>query len=220
MRLLCISDIHGHADALKQALTFGDIHKCTQVLVAGDLLFPGPKPLATWQLLMASHAHIVQGVSDRAMALVDPSRLHSTNPVEEERLKRLRQSKSELGDVILARLARLPTMFRMATEDGGELLLVHGSPVDPTQPITHDMEDSEISALLGDEGADIVVCGASHDPFERILGPTRIVNVGSVGEAPTPDMIHVTIIETTAAGAEVKSYALPKEPTDPPDRRA
>src|SRR4051812_35236879 len=48
MRLLCISDIHGHADALSAVLAATDARGFSRLLVAGDLCFPGPAPLETW----------------------------------------------------------------------------------------------------------------------------------------------------------------------------
>ncbi|MCU0693801.1 MAG: metallophosphatase family protein [Polyangiaceae bacterium] len=208
MRILCISDIHGHADALEQVLALGTMNGCTVVLVAGDLCFPGPEPLRTWKLLVAARAHLVQGVSDRALATLDPDALRPANDEERARVERMRACRKELGDVILARLARLPSTFRLATEDGGEVLVVHGSPADPMTPITHDQDDSEVSALLGDEAADVIVCGASHVPFERALPPVRIVGVGSVGEAPTPGLAHATVLETSPAGVDVRSLGV------------
>ena len=50
----------------------------------------------------------------------------------------------------------------IAIETGGEILLVHGSPLDPSEPISHEMTDEEMSALISDDPADIVICGASH----------------------------------------------------------
>ena len=43
----------------------------------------------------------------------------------------MRAVRAELGDIILERLKRLPTHFRLPLEDGKELLLVHGAPADP-----------------------------------------------------------------------------------------
>ena len=99
-------------------------------------------------------------------------------------IERMKAVRTELGDLVLERLRRLPTQVRFPLEDGGELLLVHGSPADPAEAMSHDMSDEELSALIGDDPADLVVCGMSHVPFDRIIGHTRIVNVGSVGEAP------------------------------------
>jgi predicted phosphodiesterase len=209
MRLLCISDIHGNADALQRVLAIGKIQGCSKVLVAGDLCFPGPEPLRTWMLLTAEQAHCVQGLSDRALATVDPDTLRPATPQEAERVQLLRAAREQLGDVILARLQRLPPTFRMAVEDGGELLLVHGSPSDPTVSMTHDMADEEISALLGDDPADTVICGGSHVPFDRTVGGTRVINVGSVGEAPSGNIAHATVISTSAAGVEATAFLIP-----------
>src|SRR5262249_1503769 len=51
VRLLCISDIHGHADALAAVLATAERRGFARILVAGDLCFPGPKPLETWRRL-------------------------------------------------------------------------------------------------------------------------------------------------------------------------
>jgi hypothetical protein len=46
------------------------------------------------------------------------------------------------------------------------------------------MSDEEVLSLLGDDPADVVICGGSHVPFDRMVGGVRVINVGSVGEAP------------------------------------
>ena len=75
------------------------------------------------------------------------------------------------------------------------------------------MSDAEINALLGDDPADVVVCGASHVPFDRMVGGVRVVNVGSVGEAPGAGLrvAHATWIESTPRGVHVESIAVPLE---------
>lgn len=212
MRIMCMADIHGNADALERVLAFARSQQCTNVLVAGDLCFPGPEPLRTWKLLLSARATCVRGVSDLAVASIDPDKLSPTNDDEVERVELLRRCRVELGEVILSRLARLPTTFRMSTEDGGELLLVHGSPADPTTPLTHDMDDQELSAMLEDEGADLIICGASHVPFDRIVGVSRVIGVGSVGESPSGSVAHAVLLETSPAGVEVRRVAIPLGP--------
>ncbi|AUX40869.1 hypothetical protein SOCE26_022710 [Sorangium cellulosum] len=184
MRLLCVSDIHGHADALAAVLATAERRGYTQLLVAGDLCFPGPKPLETWRRLTQAKAVCVQGVSDRALATLDIDKVRPRSEHERARLDRLAETRTELGELILARLARLAPTYRLPLEDGGELVLVHGSPADPMEPISHDMTDEEVLSLLGDDPADVVICGGSHVPFDRLVGGVRIINVGSVGEAP------------------------------------
>ena len=60
--------------------------------------------------------------------------------------------------------------------------------------------------LLGDEGGDVIVCGGSHVPFDRTVADVRIVNVGSVGEAPGGGYANATIIESGAIGVHVQQF--------------
>lgn len=213
MLLLCISDVHGDLDALRAVLATAERRAFHKLLVAGDLVFPGPEPLETWRRLMAAGAILVQGLTDRALATIDPAGLTPRSDHERERLDRMKATREALGELILQRIRRLPTHQRVPLEDGGELLLVHGSPADPGEALTHDMTDAEMNALIADDTADIVVCGASHLPFDRLVGGVRIVNVGSVGEAPGvgPRVAHATWIESTPRGLHVEQIVVPLE---------
>ena len=213
MLLLCMSDVHGNLDALRAVLATAERRAFHKLLVAGDLVFPGPEPLETWRRLSAAGAVMVQGLTDRAVATIDPAGLTPRSDHERERLDRMKAARDALGELILQRIRRLPTHQRIPLEDGGELLLVHGSPADPGEALTHDMTDAEINALIADDTADIIVCGASHLPFDRLVGGVRVVNVGSVGEAPGvgPRVAHATWIESTPRGLHVEPIVVPLE---------
>lgn len=206
MRFLCLSDIHGHAAALTRVLDDAGAREFHQLIVCGDSLFPGPAPLETWKILMDRRALCVQGLSDRALYEVDPVKLTATTPEEQGRLRRLRDVQREVGELIIARLGKLPPTARLPLESGQELLVVHGSPLDPTEPMCADMDDAELSALLGDDPADVVVCGASHVPFCRSIGDVRIVSVGSVGESPAKGYAHATIIDASSVGISIEQF--------------
>ena len=217
MLYLCVSDIHGHLGALSAILATAEKRSFHKLLVAGDIVFPGPQPLETWRRLMAAGAVMVQGVSDEALATLDPEEIVPRSEHERIRLERMSEVQEELGELILERLKRLPTHVRIPLEDGRELLLVHGSPTDPAEAITHDMSDDEVDALLGDDPADIVVCGMSHVPFDRTGVDVRVINVGSVGEAPGAGVrggvahrfAHATWIEVLPSGITVEQIAVP-----------
>ena len=204
MRFLCVSDIHGHAGLLKALIREADTYGWDQLVACGDLCFPGPEPLAVWKILVEHRAVCVQGLGDRALAQVDPNKLAAASPGERSRIERLKQVHAELGELIIARLGKLPQMATLPLESGHNMLVVHGSPADPSEPLTFDMSDDEIIALLGDEPADIVVCGGSHVPFEREVADVRIVNVGSVGEAPGGGVAHGAIILSSQTGFAVR----------------
>lgn len=204
MRFLCVSDIHGHADLLRALMREADAYGWDKLVACGDLCFPGPEPLAVWKILVEHRALCVQGLGDRALAQVDPSKLAAASPGERARIDRLKAVHAELGELIIARLGKLPPSATLPLESGHNMLIVHGSPADPSEPLSFDMTDDEIIALLGDEPGDIIVCGGSHVPFEREVADVRIVNVGSVGEAPGGGVAHGAIIVSSQTGYAVR----------------
>lgn len=209
MRFLCVSDIHGHAAALRAVLREAEGYGFDQLIACGDLCFPGPEPLEVWKILVQHRALCTQGVGDRALAAIDPEKLSATGEAERARIDRLRKAHRELGDIIVARLGQLPPIARLPIESGHTLLVVHGSPADPTEPFDINMSDEEMLALLGDEPGDIIVCGGSHVPFDRSVADVRIVNVGSVGEAPAGDHAAATLITTSQLGIQVEQITVP-----------
>jgi predicted phosphodiesterase len=222
MLILCLSDIHGNLDALRAVLATAERRSFHKLLVAGDVVFSGlddasgAQPLETWRRLTSAGAVMVQGVTDRAISMLDPSTIEPKSEHERKMLERMTLVRTELGDLVLERLRRLPTQVRIPLEDGGELVLVHGSPSDPSEAMSHDMSDEELSALVGDDPADLVVCGMSHVPFDRTVSGVRIVNVGSVGEAPDdvernelPIVAHATWIESRPSGIYIEPIVVP-----------
>lgn len=206
MRFLCISDIHGHAAALNQVLEEAQSWGFDQIVVCGDLCFPGPDPLGVWKRLVQSNALCVQGVTDKALAELDPDHLENRFPEQIERIESMRKTRRALGQVIVTRLGQLQKIARLPLESGHEMIVVHGSPHDPTEPITFDQSDEEIMALVGDDPADIIVCSGSHSAFQRQIGDLRIVGVGSVGESPTPGIAYATVITSLPVSVSVEQY--------------
>jgi predicted phosphodiesterase len=218
MRWLCLSDVHGDADALAAVLATAERREYSKVLAAGDLVFPGDQPLETWRRLTQAKAVCAQGLGDRAVAIINPAEINGRDDHERSRLAKLRKVQTDLGDLILSQLSKLPAKIRLPIPftsgplAGGEILLVHGSPVDPTEPFSHEMSDSELRALIGDDPADIILCGGSHVPFDRTVMETRIINLGSVGEAigaPNHRHADATFVEFTGGRVVVEQFAVP-----------
>lgn len=224
MRWLCISDIQGDADALGAVLATAEQRGYSKLLCAGDLCFPGPDPVGVLRRLKEAGAISVQGVSDRAVASLDPASLTPSSEHERERMRQLQRVRDELGPGQLEWLMSLDTAARFPLPNGTELLLVHGSPADPTEPFSHEMSDDEMRALLADDPADIIVCGGSHIPFDRTVMGVRIINVGSVGAAIHSGLRHAeaTFLEFSISGGasylEVYPIIVPLE--DPDEVRA
>jgi putative phosphoesterase len=196
-----LSDIHGNIRALEAVLEELSRRDVTDVYVAGDLLLGGDAPVEVFKRLSQLGAKCVRGLSDSALISVQPSSLQPEGEIQEQMAERFAQTREAVGELALKFLEKLPETRRIPMVDGSEVLVVHGSPADPTVEISHDLEDEEILALLADDPADIVVCGASHVPFQRDLDGVRVVNVGSVGAAPEGQVAHFTVITPRSDGS-------------------
>jgi predicted phosphodiesterase len=75
--------------------------------------------------------------------------------------------------------------------------------------MTHDLSDDELYALMGNEHADLVICGGEHVPFQRIIDDIRIVGVGSVGEAPVGDVAYATLVTSTPTQTSIEQKEVP-----------
>lgn len=198
-----ISDVHGNLDALRAVLDELRRHDVGLVLAAGDHVLGGPAPLETWRALVAIEARCVRGLSDRALVEVDPDDLEASSPQEGERLEAFRKTRQALGDLVIEQLRRLPDQLRVPLIDGSEVLLVHGSPADPTLEIGHDLSEEELRERLADDPADVVVCGSTHVPFLWDVGPHRVINVGSVGAAPEGRVAHFGLLRPAMSGPQL-----------------
>lgn len=195
-----LSDIHGQLDALDAVL--GELREAgiEEVLVAGDLLYGGEQPLEVWQRLQHIGARCTRGLSDMALATVDPQSLSPADDEERDKAQRFAETRRALGDLVVERLRRLPETIRIPMVDGREIVMVHGSPRSATVEMTHDMSEDELLDRMGDDPADLVVCGGSHVPFHRVIDTLEIVNVGSVGASPEGRVAHYTIITPRLEG--------------------
>jgi predicted phosphodiesterase len=204
--LAFISDVHGNLAALDAVLAELGREDVGQLFAAGDLLFGGDEPLEVWRRLSQLGARMTMGLTDRALVEVAPSSLAPTSDEETARAKRFAATRNALGDLVIEQLRRLPETLRVPMIDGREIVMVHGSPLDPTEEITHDMSDEEVLSLVGDDPADVVICGMSHVPFERRLDELVVVNVGSVGAAPEGQVAHYTILTPRMEGPEIRQH--------------
>ncbi len=205
----CISDIHGNMDAFRAVLNEIAQRAITDILVAGDLLYGGEHPGEVWQALQEIHAQCVQGPSDKALYELCTETTKPHNEQERAALDRFHHTKHALGDLVILRLKRLPLSLRFPLVDGSELLLVHGSPLDPFEEISIDLEDEEVLRLVNDDPADIIVCGASHVPFQRFVDNVQVINVGSVGQAPEGRLAHLTVMIPKSSGTDVEQLWVP-----------
>lgn len=198
-----LSDVHGNLDALEAVLAELDRRDVATIIVAGDHVLGGAHPLETYRRLVQKGARLVRGLSDTALAMVAPEKLAPKTDEEREKAAAFARTRDALGDLVIEQLRRLPDRLRIPLIDGREVLVVHGSPLDATRDVTFDMTDEEVSFLMDDDPADIVVCGASHVPFRIELDDRLVLGLGSVGASPDGRVAHFMILTPAMSEAHV-----------------
>ncbi len=199
-----LSDIHGNLEALDAVLEELDRRGVRDIFALGDHLLGGDAPLEVWRRLMSRDARCTVGPSDEALATMDPDKLEALTEDAKARLARFVRTRNAVGDLVLQQLRTLPETLRIPMLDGRELVMSHGSPANHHVEMSHDMTEAEVLALVDGNPADLFLCGGTHVPFDRTIDDVRIVNVGSVGEAPEGRVAHYTIVTPALEGAQVE----------------
>jgi predicted phosphodiesterase len=202
--LAFFSDLHGNLAAFDAVLAELDRQGVETFFAAGDLLLGGDDPVGVFKRLQQRGVHCVRGPSDVALVELDPDVLKAANEEQAARLEVFAETRRSLGELALRTLSQLPDTIRIPLVDGREILVVHGSPADATVEMSHDLDDAELNALIADDPADFVICGGTHVPFQRDVEGVRIINVGSVGEAPEGRNAHYTVLTPRIEGTLVE----------------
>ncbi len=199
-----LSDIHGNLVALDAVLAELSRRDIDRIVVAGDHLFGGDDPLGVWRRLGEKKAQLVRGLSDTALAVLDPEKLVPKSDEDAKKRDAFLDARKKVGELVLRSLAKLPEQIRLPLADGRELVVCHGSPRDPSVDLTFDVDDEELMVLLGGDPADIIAVGGSHVPFDRTLDDTRVLGLGSVGASPEGDAAHFVILSPRLEGTLIE----------------
>lgn len=184
MRIAILSDIHGNAVALEAVLA--DVTRrgpFDQIIVAGDLVWSGPRPREVVDQLLALRAAIIRGNTD---AFFDATPGETPEGKEPSRFAiHLGWMAEQLGPERIAYLRSLPFSHRVLPAPGQELLVVHANPRDLDQPILSRAPDGTLDELLLEDGREpswrCLAFGHVHTPFQRVWRGRLLVNVASVG---------------------------------------
>jgi putative phosphoesterase len=166
VRVAALYDIHGNLPALEAVLADVDAAGVDDIVCGGDIV-AGPLPSECLALLRDRGARFIKGNADRLV--VDPS--GDTDRFAHERLR-----PQELDEV-----AGWPANVTVEIERLGRVLFCHGTPRSDEEILSAGTpEDVAAEAVVG-LSADVVVCGHTHQQYDRNVGGVRLVNAGSVG---------------------------------------
>jgi len=186
VRLAALSDIHGNVAALEAALADVRKHKPDQIMVAGDLVFYGPRPAETvdrLRALQADGAAIIAGNTDVAVADFDYAAAFPwLDDVPVGHRAAAEWAHDQLSDEQLDWLRSLPSERRVWA-DGVLVLTCHGSPGSQTAGLATDLDPTVTVERVTRTDARVIACGHTHIADVRELGRKLILNPGSCGVA-------------------------------------
>lgn len=171
MRVAALCDVHGNLPALDAVLAELEEQGVNAIVCGGDLA-SGPFAVEAFDRLTSRpDVLFVRGNADRF--LLEGEREHGVDWSSE---------RQAFGDERLAALAAWPLTVALEIEGLGRTLFCHAIPTADDPIFTRITPDAEVERMLGDTGADVVVCGHTHVQFDRRLpNGLRVVNAGSVG---------------------------------------
>jgi len=175
-RVAALADIHGNLPAVEAVLADLARETVDLILVCGDVA-SGPLPVETLDLLGAlPRARFVRGNADRSLVTAfDGGQLSSwPGPAADWCASQLSREHRDF-------LASFSETIPVSVNGLGRVLFCHGSPRSDAEMMTMETPEERLRELLDGVDADVVVCGHTHMPFERLVGRVRVVNPGSVG---------------------------------------
>lgn len=214
-RMIVMSDVHGNSIALAAVRKAIRTEKPDLVAIAGDLVFNGPDPAGTVDLLREMEgdgAAIISGNTDIAVADFDYAAATGVLPgmsdaVPDTYRAAAEWAHDELGDDRISWLRRLPAERRLRADDGTMVLVCHASPGSQTAGFSKELDPNVVIERASRTDARVIACGHTHVPEVRDLGWKMIVNDGSVGYVfdgePTASWARIDIVDGDVT-AEIK----------------
>lgn len=192
MRIAGLYDIHANLPALEAVLRDVRDARVDQIVVGGDAII-GPMPRETLQLLLDLDlpVHFIHGNCELAvlaqMAAPNPDLVTywgttSGKPLPPELVPGYRWTAEQLEPDYEPLLAAWPKTLRLDISGLGQVLFCHATPRSETEIFTRLTPADKLMPLFAGLDASVVVCGHTHMQFDRMVGNTRVVNAGSVGE--------------------------------------
>ncbi|HXQ38289.1 MAG TPA: metallophosphoesterase family protein [Anaerolineales bacterium] len=192
MKVAPLYDIHGNLPALEAVLQEIRQAGVDHVVVGGDVV-PGPMPRETLRLLLDLELPVqfIHGNGELAMlaqmaaqdeSLVTYWGTTSGKPLPEQFRPVYRWTVQQLYPEYEPVLASWPKTLRLEIPGPGEVLFCHSTPRSETEIFTRLTPEETLLPLFEGLNVSVVVCGHTHMQFDRMVGKTRVVNAGSLGE--------------------------------------
>lgn len=182
MKIAVLADIHSNLVALQTITEHLEAWQPDQVIVAGDIINRGPRPLeclrfvqekartAGWLVIKGNHEDYVIGLAQPGTPYSGP--FFETHRSTFWTFQRVQEH--------IPYLAALPDGQSLTDPDGRPVTITHASMRHNRDGIHPFTSDSELRQKIDSQAA-LFGVGHTHVPLIRRLNDTLVVNVGAVG---------------------------------------
>jgi putative phosphoesterase len=206
MRVALFSDVHANLVALEAVLADIAAQAVDARYVLGDLVGYAPWPNEVLERLQAEAIPAVMGNYDEGTGFDLPEcGCAYTDPVEEALGDAsFAWTKAHTSEANKAWLRSLAREIRFEAE-GKRYLLVHGSPRRINEYLYANKPNATFARIAAGAEADVIVCGHTHRPYDKIVGEARFINVGSAGKPKDGDHRACwALLETSIGSVEFR----------------
>lgn len=188
MRIAIFSDIHGNRHALEAVLGDIDREMPDAVYCLGDLVGYGAYPNDVIELIHDRGIPTIMGNYDDGVGFDKDDCGCAYKGAEMRRLRdlSLQWSKERVTFENKEYLRSLHPSIRFEVE-GKRVLLVHGSPRKINEYLFEDRPLFSLERIARESGADLLVFGHTHLPYQKDVLDVRFINDGSVGKPKDGD---------------------------------
>lgn len=176
MKLAVLADIHSNWQALQAVAVDLERWQPDRVVVAGDVINRGPRPVECANFVLARKWAWVRGNHEEyVLSHAGQSAVPKAGPSFGTSYWTYRRLNGQM-----ARVQQLPLQWNEYLPDGSEVRVVHASMRHTRDCIFPNTPDEIVREQIA-PAPKVLVVGHTHIPLIRTLGDTLIVNAGSSG---------------------------------------
>ena len=168
MRVAALYDIHGNVPALEAVLADVERAGIDEIVWGGDVA-AGPMPVETLARMRELGGRCVSGNADRQIV----------EDFDGDRASSWARAVDRADRDYLASFE--PTVSLEIDGLGPVLFSRHGSPRSDLENITRATPAERFAPMLEGVAEAVIVCGHTHQQFDRRLAGRRVINAGAVG---------------------------------------
>ncbi len=208
MRIALIGDVHANLPALEAVLADAEARGAHAVWNAGDFTGYGAFPDEVVQRMAQPDVTCVIGNYDQKVLRFEQKNKKWRKTKRHEKWLAFRYAWESLSPASRTFLGSLPEQRRLEV-DGHRVLLCHGSPASVDEHLYSTTPQKRMRELAALADADVVVCGHSHEPYQRQVEDVLFVNTGSVGRPDDGDpRASYALAEFTLSSIAVEHFRI------------